>query len=100
VNVMLVVADANLKSLETAKTIASLSKEMGVEQVFIVGNKVLNSFEEEIIREYCSRNAILLLGIIPYDMEIRKSDVEGYVLDLSNESSGVKALRKMRQNLL
>lgn len=100
VNVMLVVADANLKALETAKTIYGLSKEMGVEQVFIVGNKVLNPFEEEIIREYCSKNAMLLLGIIPYDTEIRKSDVEGTILDLSKEASGVKALRTMRQTLV
>ncbi len=100
VNVMLVVADANLKSLETAKTISSLSKEMGVKQVFIVGNKVLNAVEENVIRAYCSKNTIPLLGLIPYDTEIRKSDVEGHVLDLSTPSVGVQALRKMRRTLL
>ena len=100
VNVMLVVADANLKSLETAKTISSLSKEMGVKQVFIVGNKVLNAVEENVIRAYCSKNTIPLLGLIPYDTEIRKSDVEGHVLDLSTPSVGVQALQKMRRTLL
>lgn len=100
VNVMLVVADANLKSLETAKTISGLSKEMGIEQVFIVGNKVLNAFEEDVIRAYCSKNTIPLLGLIPYDIEIRKSDVEGHVLNLTTPSLGVQALRKMRRTLL
>ena len=100
VDVMLVVADANLKSLETGKNIYNLSKEMGVKKAFIVGNKVLGSFEEEVIKDYCDDNRVPLLDLIPYDEEIRKNDVMGKILDLSNESSGLEVIRKISEKLL
>lgn len=100
VDVMLVVADANLKSLETAKNIYNLSREMGVKQAFIVGNKVLDSLEEGVIKEYCNDNHLPLLDLIPHDEEIRKSDVVGKILDLSNESTGLKTIRRMSETLL
>ncbi len=100
VNVMLIISDANRKSLETAKNIHALSREMGVEQAFIVGNKVLDSFEEDVIKEYCTNNDISLLTIIPYDEEIRKNDVKGEALDFSTASPGLNAITALSERLL
>jgi CO dehydrogenase maturation factor len=100
VNVMLIVSDANRKSLETARNIYALSREMGVEQAFIVGNKVLDSFEEEVIKEYCADNGLSLLTLIPYDEEIRKNDVRGETLTLSKASSGLNAIKTLSERLL
>jgi CO dehydrogenase maturation factor len=99
VNVMLIISDANKKSLETAKNIHSLSTEMGVEQAFIVGNKVLDPFEEDVIKEYCVDNELSLLTLIPYDEEIRKNDVKGEALSFSTESSGLNAIKALSERL-
>ena len=100
VNVMLIISDANRKSLETAKNIHNLSKEMGVEKTFIVGNKVLDQFEEDVIKEYCTDNDISLLTLIPYDQEIRKNDVKGEALTLSTASPGLNAIITLSEQLL
>jgi CO dehydrogenase nickel-insertion accessory protein CooC1 len=73
---------------------------MGVEQAFIVGNKVLDPFEEGVIKEYCDDNGLSLLILIPYDEEIRKNDVKGEALALSKASSGLNAIKTLSERLL
>jgi CO dehydrogenase maturation factor len=99
VDVMLIVANANLKSLETAKKIYGLSKEIGVKKVFVIGNKILDPIEKEVVKGYCDNNNIPFLAIIPYDKSIRKSDMEGEALDLSKESSGLKVIQTVSKKL-
>jgi CO dehydrogenase maturation factor len=100
VDVMLVVADANRKALETAKHILNLSKELGIHHGFIVGNRVLDSFETDMIQKYCDANQLPLLHIIPYDQNIRKSDVLGEVLPFSSSSSGFQAAQSVFEKII
>jgi CO dehydrogenase maturation factor len=100
VNVMLIVSDANRKSLETAKHIYALARDMGVQQVYLVGNKVLDSFDEAAITAYCRNNGLPLLALIPYDEEIRKHDVKGDALSLATASSGLHAIQALSERLL
>lgn len=99
VDVMLIIAEANFKSLETAKNIYSLSRQMGVKEVFILGNKVSSGFEERAIQNYCKKRDLPLRAIIPFDEEIRKSDVDGKALNLSDESPGLKAIMELAERL-
>ncbi len=100
VDVMLVVADANRKALETAKQIFTLSKELNIQQGFIVGNRVLDEFEADMIRKYCDANKLPLIHIIPYDQNIRTSDVLGEVLPFSSRSSGFQATQIIFEKII
>jgi CO dehydrogenase maturation factor len=100
VDVMLIVADANLKALETAKNIINLSKELNVQQAFIVGNRVLDTFEADVIQEYCETNQLPLLHMIPYDQNIRKNDVLGKVLPPSSNSLGFQAAQTVFEKII
>lgn len=100
VDIMLIVTDANLKSLETAKKIFNLSTEMGVKKVYIIGNKVLDSVEETVIKDYCNNSNLHLLELIPYDNEIRKSDIKGEILGFSTESPGLRVIQGISKKLL
>jgi CO dehydrogenase maturation factor len=100
VDVMLVVTDANRKALETAKHILNLSKELSIQQGFIVGNRVLDNFETEMIQKYCNTNQLPLLHIIPHDQNIRKSDVLGEVLPFSSSSSGFLAAQSIFEKIM
>jgi CO dehydrogenase maturation factor len=99
VDVMLIVTDATLKSLETAKHICRLSTDMGVKEMFIIGNRVFDDFEEKIIRKFCEKNHLPLLALIPHDDHIRKSDAMGKPLNLSHKSSGFRVIRNISEKL-
>ncbi|MDH5438745.1 MAG: AAA family ATPase [Candidatus Bathyarchaeota archaeon] len=101
VDILLIVTDPSLKSMETARKIHSLAVEAGVEKVFIVGNKVSVSGEAELIERFAADNKLLLLGIIPYDEQILRADVQGKTpLEYARESNGVATIRKMGEKLI
>jgi CO dehydrogenase maturation factor len=101
IDVMLIVCEPNLKSLETAKRIFKLSKEMGLRNIFSIGNKVCDDTDGQRIQQYCQKNKIPLLGLIPYDEEIKRTDATGEtVIDISNPTIGVKSIIQIGEQLL
>ena len=98
VNVMLIVTEATVKSLETVKRIYILSKEMGVKAIFAVGNRIVDSSDEEVVKEFCKEKGIPLLGLVPHDEEIRKSDARGVMLDM--RSKGSLSIQQLGEKLL
>jgi len=101
VDTMLIVTDSSLKSMETAKKLYALTKDLGIKRAFIVGNKVANSEEGELIEKFTSKNGMPLLGVIPYDEQILRADMRGETpLKHAKASKGVTAIRKMGEKLL
>jgi CO dehydrogenase maturation factor len=101
VDIMLIVTEASLKSLETAKKINMLSKEMGIKKIFGVGNKVLNGIDKQTIVQFFEKNQIPMIGLIPYDDKIRRSDISGVLpLDYENPSSGLTHIISISEKLL
>jgi len=98
---MLVVSDSSFKSLETAKRICDLATEMGIKKVFLVGNRVADARESELIEQFAVKNKISLLGLIPYDKTIMKADMRGETpLKYFDASEGVVSIQKMGETLL
>lgn len=77
VDSMFVIMEPYFKSLETGSRINKLAKELGIPNVFGVANKVRNTIDEEIIKNYCKKNDIRLLGIIPHDDSLIEADQLG-----------------------
>lgn len=100
VDTMLIVTDSSLKSMETAKKLYALTKDLGIKRAFIVGNKVANSEEGKLIENFTSKNDMPLLGLIPYDEQILKADMCGETPLKYEVSKGVAAIRKMGEKLL
>jgi len=98
VDAMLVVTEPNLKSLETAKRIHRLSTGMGIKTVFVVGNKIAGSSDEEMVERFCEANGLSLLGLVPYDEEIRKSDAIGTMPEMDSRS--VAIIKRIGEKLL
>lgn len=98
VDVMLIVTEPSLKSLETAKRVYTLSRDMGIETIFVVGNKIIDSSDEARVKNFCQANEIPLLGLIPHDEEIRKSDAQGVMLDTF--SDGFRRIQSLSNKLL
>ena len=100
VDIMLAVADANMKALEVAKKIFQLSKEAGIEKIFLLGNKIKNRVEEELLIEFSKENNLPILGFIPYDSSVFEADMKGTTPLLgSTNSPAMKALKEITEKL-
>lgn len=98
---MLIVSDSSFKSLETAKRIYGLAIEMGIKEVFLIGNKVASADESELIERFAAKNEISLLGLIPYDKNIMKAEMQGKSpLEYVDTSEGMVSVQKMGEILL
>jgi CO dehydrogenase maturation factor len=81
VDMMLVVTDANRKSLEVAKTICMMAKNSSIRQVGLVGNRIAGPAEEQVVRMFAEKNAISVLGMIPFDQRVFDNGVNGTPID-------------------
>jgi CO dehydrogenase maturation factor len=100
VDAMLVVTEPSMRSLETARRISVLSEQIGIKRIFLVGNRVMGE-ESEIIDEYSKRIHVPLLGLIPYDDNLRALDVQSKkTLGASPTSPGLEAVKRLGETLL
>jgi CO dehydrogenase maturation factor len=81
VDTLLVVSDANRKSLEVAKTICRMAKDSAIRQVGLVGNRITCPLQEEAVRTFAEKNEIPVLAMIPFDQDVSDSGVTGSSVD-------------------
>jgi CO dehydrogenase maturation factor len=80
VDAMLLVTEPYFRSLETVGRIAPLARELGIEHIWSVANKVRSPRDEEIIRAYCADRGIEVGGVVPFDEAVQEADREGRAL--------------------
>jgi CO dehydrogenase maturation factor len=101
VDTMIIIVDSSRKSLEIAKKINRMANEAGIKKVFIVGNRVRDSEEKELIIDFTIKNGLQLLALIPYDDTVVKADRVGEApLKYADTSKGVKAIHRIAEKLL
>jgi CO dehydrogenase maturation factor len=101
VDVMLVIADSSRKSLEIGKKLDGLAHEAGIKTVYLVGNRVRDAEERNLIKDFTSQNGLSLLAFIPYDETVVKADRIGEApLNYEQTSIGVKAIEEIGEKLL
>ena len=101
VDIMLIVADSSRKSLEIAKKLSRLAHEAGIKKVLIVGNRVRDPEEKELITNFTEKNGLPLLALIPYDDTVVKADRAGEApLKYAQTSESVKAIQGIGEKLL
>lgn len=100
VDYLLIVTDANRKSLEVANHIHALAVAAGMKQVFLVGNKIGNIDQKHLIKEYAEKNTLDVLGFIPFDETAMEMEMLGET-PLKHESSKVLvAVKKLCETLM
>ncbi len=99
VDAMLIVVDAGLKALETAKRIHELSLNAGIKQVFLVGNKVANDVQEKVIKSFAEKNGLRILHFVPFDQEVVEAEVRGETPLKHEKSEAVRAIEKLGDKL-
>jgi CO dehydrogenase maturation factor len=74
---MLVVSDANQKSLITARTIARMARDASISHIALIGNRVENREQKEIITAFASQHDLPLCGFVPFDAAVVHSGIHG-----------------------
>ncbi len=84
VDLLLIVADANRKSLEVARTIHALARKSQIGRVALVGNRVADDRQRQIITGFAETRGIEIIAMIPYDNQVAGSGITGDVIDESS----------------
>ena len=77
VDYMLIVTDANSKSLEVANHIYTLARGAGMKRVFLVGNKIADECQKQIIEKYAQENGLKILDFVPFDDTVIEAEMRG-----------------------
>ena len=75
VDAFIVVVEPGLRSIQTAHSIYELAKDLGIDRVYAVGNKVVDQSDEEFITAQLPMFHIL--GFLPSDRQAIKADRSG-----------------------
>ncbi len=96
VDAFIVVVEPGQRSLQTAQSVKKLAKDLSVERIFVVGNKVRT--EEE--RNFIIRGLLdmEIIGFIPYDSEIVSADIKG-ISPYRTGTSAVEAIIEIKDTL-
>ena len=100
VDVMVIVVEPGLKSLETAERIKRLAADIGVKNIVVVINKVFSESEEEFVTSKLKELSLEVLGSIPRDDKVVLADMEGKILLDYPESAALKSMQEIAENLL
>ena len=101
VHTLLVIGEPYFKSLETAGRSFTLARELGIDDVRMVANKVRSRQDEETMRAYAGRHGFPLAAVVPYDEAVMAADERGVALiDLQPDAPSVAAVRALANHLL
>ncbi|MDD1653968.1 MAG: P-loop NTPase [Methanomicrobiales archaeon] len=100
VDAMLVVTDANLKSLQAAGRILDLARAAGIPRVMLVGNRVQGADQEESIRAFGRQRGIPVAALIPFDPAVPAAEIGGRTPLADPGSPAVSAIAGLGEALL
>lgn len=95
---MLICVEPGSRSIETARTILKLGKEIGLREFGIVGNKIRDKAQEGWIKKQFGPE--ILLGFIPYSEKIQEADIQRRPLFDSMDPPLREAFQRIYHNLL
>ena len=100
VDLMLVVTDANAKSLETARVVTRMARESGVPNVFIAGNRIDSEDEMRIVSSFAQETGSRLIGTIPYDHAVMKAGITADPVMALEGTPAMQEIERMTESIL
>lgn len=92
-DVLLIITEPTVKSVEVSLKIAELAGKLSVRNEWLIGNKVESTEDERFLVDELSSHSLTPKVLIPYDRSIMEADRKGIPpLDLSPSSPAMKAL--------
>src|ERR671938_631280 len=71
---MLAIVEPYFKSLETGRRMAVLARDLGLERVSVVANKIRDERELEAVTEFAAQHELDVAGVIPFDDSLPEAE--------------------------
>ena len=96
VDALIIVVEPYSGSIDTAKKIQELAKDLNIKNLFLVLNKITDDDEKDFI--YSQLKELPLLGAVPYDPKVRNASLKG-ISPVELESDMKKAVNEIKESL-
>jgi CO dehydrogenase maturation factor len=94
------VVEPYFKSLETGRRISMLARDLGLERVALIANKVRDDHELAAVREFADQHALEVTGVVPFDEALPEAErAKKAPLDFAPDSAAVSAIRELAYRL-
>ena len=101
VDLLLIVTEPYFRALQTAGRITPLARELGIENIALVANKVRTEQDEQIIRDYAGQLGLNVAGVIPWDDSVQRADIANQALiDHDPDSLAATGIRSIFNDLV
>jgi CO dehydrogenase maturation factor len=101
VDAMFVVVEPFFTSLETGRRTVMLARDLGLERVALIANKVRGQEEVEVVEEFGRENGIDVIGMIPFDDCFRDAErVPKAPLDFAPGAGAMTAISELAPRLI
>jgi CO dehydrogenase maturation factor len=98
---MLCVVEPYFKSLETGRRMAALAKDLGLDRVALVANKIRDDSELQAVRQFAETNALEIAGVVPFDVRMPEAErAEAAPLDFAPDAEAVAAIAKLADDVI
>ena len=93
---MLTVVEPYYKSLETGRRMAVLGKDLGLEYVALVANKVKDERDRAAVDEFARANGLDIAAVIPFDERLQEAERAGVApLDHAPDTAAMVAIGEL-----
>jgi len=100
INVMLVITEPSQKSLDLCSKIIDLSKKLGIVNIYLIANKIIDESQISVINNRIIDWKVPLYHSVPFDPEIGKADLNGTApLDFNSNSKAIKSIENLYKKL-
>ncbi len=101
VDLLLVVAEPQPKSLLTAARTFALATRLGIPRLGLVGNRVERPDDDERLARFSQEQQVPLVTVVPYDGAVVRADRRGAcVLDTEPEAQVVRAVEALAEQVV
>ena len=98
---MLAVVEPYFKSLETGRRMSVLAKDLGLEHVALVANKIRDEHELAAVREFADSHGLEVAGVVPFDERLPEAErAQAAPLDFAPDAPAVEAIGQLARQLV
>ena len=98
---MYAVVEPYYKSLETGRRMASLARDLGLERVGLIANKVRDDNELEAVQDFADQHGLEVSGVVPFDDRLPEAErAKRSPLDFDPDTPAVRAISNLAERLV
>ena len=90
---MYAVVEPYYKSLETGRRMAALARDLGLERVALIANKIRDENELAAVREFAAQHELDVAAVVPYDDSLPEAErAQKAPLDFAPDAPAIGAI--------